>query len=100
MVDYPNIKMDDGLPVVNVGNREYPRYLPSEACGVLPGQPFGRELSPEATRFMIEFACRQPKANADSIMGEGRNFLCLTPPRNAALVSLSFLDYGLVMRKV
>jgi eukaryotic translation initiation factor 2C len=80
--------MKENLPVVNVGNREHPRYLPSEACQVLPGQPFGKKLSPGATRSMIEFACRQPKANANSIMTEGRNILCLDPPKNGGLVSL------------
>ena len=88
VIDYPNIKMDENLPVVNVGNREHPCYLPSEACQVLPGQPLGKKLSPDETRLMIEFACRQPKANADSIMGEGRKILCLTPPKNAKLVSV------------
>lgn len=86
------MKMDEKLPVINVGNREHPRYLPSEACQVLPGQPLGKKLSPDATRLMIEFACRQPKANAESITGEGRKILCLAPPKNAGLVSSSTCD--------
>lgn len=35
---YPNIKLDARNPVVNVGNREHPSYLPAEVCCVLPGQ--------------------------------------------------------------
>jgi hypothetical protein len=79
--------MDPQVPVVNVGSRTKPSYLPAEACLVLPGQPSGKKLSPEQTRFMIEFACRKPKFNADSIVEEGRKVLGLTPPGNAVLVS-------------
>lgn len=86
--DYPNIRLDENLPVVNVGNREHPSYLPAEACGILRGQPIGRKLSPDQTRRMIEFACRTPKANADFIVKNGKALLGLSGPKTS-LVSLS-----------
>ncbi|KAI9729649.1 MAG: hypothetical protein M1818_008452 [Claussenomyces sp. TS43310] len=82
--NYKAIKMDPKLPVVNVGNRQRPSYLPAEACRVLPGQPMGGKLSPDQTRRMIEFACRPPKANADFIVGPGKDVLGLSrSPTNA-----------------
>jgi eukaryotic translation initiation factor 2C len=77
--------MVEQFPVINVGNRQFPRYLPVEACQVLPGQISGAKLSGDQTRWMIGFACRKPSENADSIVGAGRKVLSLDPPRNAAL---------------
>lgn len=78
--------MDLNTPVVNVGSRIQPSYLPAEACMVVKGQASGKKLTPDQTRTMIEFACRRPKANADSIVGDGRKVLALTPPDNTVLV--------------
>jgi hypothetical protein len=55
---------------------------------VLSGQPIGRKLGPDETRAMIEFACRRPKANADSIVYDSRIVLGLNPPQSTALVRL------------
>ena len=86
MLEYPQITLNERAPVVNVGNRENPSYLPAEVCVVLPGQTIKRRLSPEQTQSMITFACRQPWANADSIVGDGKAVLGLNSS-NAVLVS-------------
>jgi eukaryotic translation initiation factor 2C len=91
-VDYPAIKMNPNIPVVNVGSRNAPSYLPAEACKVAPGQEAKKKLSPNQTRAMIEFACRRPKANADSIVGDGKKVLVLSSA-NSTLVS------ALIIRK-
>lgn len=57
------------LPVLNVGTRADPQYLPVELCTVLPGQVFNRILSGEQTTEMLRFAARAPNLNAESIAG-------------------------------
>ncbi|KAK8432632.1 hypothetical protein IWX49DRAFT_114501 [Phyllosticta citricarpa] len=58
-------------PVVNVGTRDNPTWIPVELCSVLPGQVAGRMLTSNQTRLMIEFAARPPNANANSITQSG-----------------------------
>ncbi|KAI0117862.1 ribonuclease H-like domain-containing protein [Nemania sp. FL0031] len=60
-----------GCPVVNVGTKQRPTYLPAEVCYVLPGQPMRRQLSSSQTSKMIERAVRFPGENAQSIKDEG-----------------------------
>ncbi|KAK4502389.1 hypothetical protein PRZ48_005814 [Zasmidium cellare] len=57
------------LPVLNVGTRNDPQYLPPELCFVLPGQPYRRLLSGDQTTEMLRFAARPPNLNAMSIAG-------------------------------
>lgn len=78
--------MNGSAPVLNVGNRENPNYLPAEVCQVLPGQTIKRRLSPEQTQAMITFACRKPFENADSIIGDGKAVLGLNPTANSIAV--------------
>ncbi|TVY86725.1 Protein argonaute 1B, partial [Lachnellula willkommii] len=80
---YPQIKLEERNPIVNVGNREHPNYLPAEVCVVLPGQTIKRRLSPDQTQQMITFACRKPNQNADSIVTDGKAVLGLNPQANA-----------------
>ena len=58
-----------GLPVLNVGTRSDPQYMPIELCTVLPGQPYNRLLSGDQTSEMLKFAARFPNLNAMSIAG-------------------------------
>ncbi|KAG9231095.1 QDE2 protein [Amylocarpus encephaloides] len=74
---YPNFTLNPAFPVVNVGNREKPNYLPAEVCVVVPGQMIKRRLSPDQTQEMIKFACRKPWENANSIIGDGKSVLGL-----------------------
>ena len=80
-----NIKADPRFPVVNVGNKENPSYLPAEVCQVEPGQPAGAKLAPNQTRNMLNFAVRGPAENARSIVAKGPETLSLSPP-NETLV--------------
>lgn len=85
--EYPTIELTDSHPVVNVGNRENPIYLPAEVCIVLPGQTIKRRLSPQQTQKLITFACRKPWENANSIIGDGKAVLGLNPTTTSILVS-------------
>jgi hypothetical protein len=77
------------MPVVNVGNRQNPSYLPAEVCVVLPGQTIKRRLSPDQTANMITFACRKPWENGNSIIGDGKTVLGLNTNQNAILASIA-----------
>jgi len=63
------------LPVLNVGIRNDPSYLPIELATVLPGQPVRRLLSGSQTEHMLRFAARAPRLNAESIAGTPGNGL-------------------------
>ena len=80
-----NVKVNPQLPVINIGNRANPSYLPADVCVVLPGQPADAKLTPDQTSKMITFAVRPPKANATSIVGRGLASLGLDP-QNPTLV--------------
>ncbi|KAK0250310.1 hypothetical protein B0A54_15094 [Friedmanniomyces endolithicus] len=74
VVDYFNhhhgiILRKPELPVLNVGTRDDPQYLPIELCTVLPGQPYKRLLNGDQTSEMLRFAARAPNQNAMSIAG-------------------------------
>lgn len=64
---YGQTVKDPSLPVVNVGTRENPSYLPAQVCEVMPGQPATAKLSPQQTAQMIRFAVRKPTYNAKDI---------------------------------
>ncbi|CDM37030.1 hypothetical protein CBS147339_2295 [Penicillium roqueforti] len=69
------LKYSKDMPVVNVGTRERPVYLPAEVCEVLPGQCFKPEPSAVQRQNMIKFSCRRPPQNYDSIMTEGLDIM-------------------------
>ncbi|KAL4890621.1 ribonuclease H-like domain-containing protein [Aspergillus ambiguus] len=88
--------LDPRLPVVNVGTRDNPSYLPVEVCMVEPGQPAKAKLSPNQTRNMLNFAVRTPAQNAQSIVSTGLRVLGLAPP-NSTLDEFGMeLDPGLI----
>ena len=74
------------IPVVNVGNRENPSYLPADVCVVMPGQNSGAKLDPNQTQNMITFAVRKPWENANSIVQQGPNTVGLLPQANVSMV--------------
>ncbi|MCJ1392530.1 hypothetical protein MMC18_005398 [Xylographa bjoerkii] len=88
-----NLKVNPQLPVVNVGNKANPSYLPADVCMVLPGQPADAKLTPDQTANMITFAVRNPKANATSIVGRGLASLGFDP-QNATLA-----NFGIAVSK-
>lgn len=73
-------------PVINVGTRENPSYVPVEVCRVLIGQPANTKLSPSQTAQMIRFAVRDPEKNATSILSRGVHAAGLRSDQNDALV--------------
>lgn len=79
---------DTKLPVVNVGNRENPIYLPPEVCRVMPGQNSQSKLDRNQTTQMITFAIRKPHETAEIITQEGFQAVGLSPEGNPNLVRL------------
>ncbi|AEO64246.1 uncharacterized protein THITE_2110186 [Thermothielavioides terrestris NRRL 8126] len=66
-----------GLPLINAGTAAKPTYILAEHCTLLPGQPMRSRLSPAEQDAMIQFACRVPPENAQSITTSGRELLAL-----------------------
>ncbi|KAJ3562580.1 hypothetical protein NPX13_g8515 [Xylaria arbuscula] len=69
--------VDPKYPVINIGSKVRPVYMPAELIEVLDGQPLRRKTTPNETRDMINFSCRSPYANAKSISEIGRSVLGL-----------------------
>ncbi|KAI0390066.1 ribonuclease H-like domain-containing protein [Xylariaceae sp. FL0594] len=81
-----NIRItNERLPVMNVGTRENPSYLPPQVCVVLPSQPAKTKLDPMQTAKMIRFAVRPPAENADSIVSQGHGVAGLSAQTNPKL---------------
>jgi hypothetical protein len=88
--------------VVNVGTKERPSYLPAEVCVVIPGQAYNRQLDPQQTEQMMNFASRRPWANAKSIVERGFDTVGLSSSGNPVLVGItsSLLIYMLTLPRV
>ncbi|KAI0139924.1 Piwi-domain-containing protein [Hypoxylon sp. NC0597] len=66
------LAIDATLPVVNVGTRQNPTYLPAEHCEVLQGQKVKINLDHvEKVKKMTKVAVRNPWFNASDIEGLG-----------------------------
>ncbi|KAF2491439.1 putative RNA interference and gene silencing protein [Lophium mytilinum] len=77
------------VPVVNVGNRENPTYLPAQVCHVMPGQNSKAKLDANQTAQMIRFAVRRPGDNATSIVQHGLETAGLSPHTNPLLTNFN-----------
>ena len=64
-----------GMPVMNVGTRDNPSYLPVDVCVVQRGQQARTKISPSQTQQMMSFAVRKPLQNAISITTNGPQIL-------------------------
>lgn len=62
-------------PVVNVGSKERPIYLPAEVCVIVPGQPYHGDYVTVQRQNMIQFSCRRPPQNYQSIMTDGLDMM-------------------------
>jgi eukaryotic translation initiation factor 2C len=82
---YNRVIHDPKLPVINVGNRQNPSYLPVDVCIVLRGQASNTKLSRAQTQQMISFAVRRPVQNATSITTNGVEVLHIGGRPNASL---------------
>lgn len=74
-------------PVVNVGNKRTPIYLPPEVCEVLPGQGRSPKLDASQTGKMIKFANMQGYTKANLITSSGISTIGLKSEDNQKLVS-------------
>ncbi|KAI1768597.1 Piwi-domain-containing protein [Hypoxylon sp. FL1150] len=70
-------RVNPDLPVINVGSKHRPTYVPAELLEVYRGQPLQRKTNADETATMITFACRSPFANATSLVTVGRQCLGL-----------------------
>lgn len=92
---YPNHRIDNPkIPVVNVGNRENPSYLPVDVCVVEPGQSSTSKLSPLQTKEMISFAVRKPWMNAQSIVSTGPGTVGMLQQVNPLMANFGFSING------
>ncbi|EKG13696.1 Argonaute/Dicer protein PAZ [Macrophomina phaseolina MS6] len=85
---------DPSLPVVNVGTRDQPSYLPPEVGVVMPAQPSKAKLDGDQTAQMIKAAVRQPWQNANSIMKDGYQTVGLSQEGN-----LQLAEFGITVPK-
>ncbi|KAJ6014512.1 hypothetical protein N7540_009103 [Penicillium herquei] len=68
---YPKYQSLGKRPVLNLGTKQKPRYVPQEVCHVPKGQIFNGELCTSQRQAMIKFSCRRPPDNFVSIMRDG-----------------------------
>ncbi|PYH42933.1 argonaute/piwi family protein [Aspergillus saccharolyticus JOP 1030-1] len=94
------INVDSNVPVVNVGTRQDPSYLPVEVCVVIAGQAAGVKLRGRQTQNMIRFAVRNPAQNALSITTKGAGALGLTPQLNTTLGTARPAHYYIVWDEI
>ncbi|KAL8813818.1 MAG: hypothetical protein Q9223_006918 [Gallowayella weberi] len=69
-------KPDD--PVINLGNKEKPVFVPAELCEVEPGQQYNKKLDGSQTSRMLQFAVRKPAENARRIVDQGAKMMGLS----------------------
>ncbi|KAI5309807.1 hypothetical protein KEM55_002361, partial [Ascosphaera atra] len=79
------INVDPDLPVLNVGTKEKPSYLPAEVCKIAKGQAWKRLLTAAQTDGMLKFAGRPPFENARAIVEEGFKTVGMDPEINPTL---------------
>lgn len=74
-------------PVVSVGNKGTPIYLPPEVCEVLTGQGQSSKLDASQTGKLIKFANMQGCTKANLIADSGVSTIGLNPNENPRPVS-------------
>lgn len=84
-----SVTMNPRYPVVNVGNKGNPSYLPIEVCVIMPGQSSQSKLDPDQTAEMIKVAVRPPYVNAKSIAENSSSTVGLSSQGN-----IQMLQYG------
>lgn len=86
------VKMTPSNPVVNVGNKDNPSYLPVEVCVIVLGQSSQAKLDPKQTANMISVAVRPPHINAKSIAEDSSGTIGLSPQ-----VNILMRQYGMTI---
>ena len=73
------------LPVVDLGLRDEPCWVPPELCTVLPNQMYGRKLSGDLKREMVNFAAGNLEPNDSNEIAKALDKLGLSR-KNSTLV--------------
>lgn len=74
-----NIQLKQPLePVINVGTKDKPSWIPPELLTVEPGQQYRRKLDGQQTDKMLGFAVRKPAENARRIVEQGAAMMGLS----------------------
>ncbi|OAR00118.1 hypothetical protein LLEC1_05133 [Akanthomyces lecanii] len=59
-------------PLLNFGRGDNTSYFPAEVVEILPGQAAKLKLTGKETTEMLDFACRSPFSNAETLVNESR----------------------------
>ena len=76
------VATNERFPVLNVGSKDNPSYLPVEVCVIVPAQSSQAKLDPDQTAAMISVAVRPPHINAKSIAEDSFGTVGLSPQSN------------------
>lgn len=80
------------LPVVNIGNRTTPGYVPPERCIVNPGQMCYKKLSTSQTSKIRSVAVLKPDRNAEEVINRGISVMGLLPNHPRLVSVLQFME--------
>ena len=75
------------IPVINIGSKSIPNYVPAELCNVMDGQDYRLKLDTDQTTSMLKFAVNQPWFNFTYIEHRSPPVLGLSSPllKNAGI---------------
>lgn len=65
----------NNYPLFNFGRGDNTSYFPAEVVEILPGQAAKLKLTGKETTKMLDFACRSPFSNAETLVNESRQQL-------------------------
>ncbi|KAI1441847.1 Piwi-domain-containing protein [Annulohypoxylon stygium] len=80
-----NKRLSIEFPIVNVGSRQRPTYLPAELCTVIPGQRAKAGANPAQTVNMIKIAVRSPSQEIEDIEKYGAEAVGLSTRTNSMM---------------
>ena len=80
------------LPVVNIGSRTTPVYVPPEMCNVNPGQMYYKKLSALQTSKIRSVAVQKPEQNAEEVINRGLPVMGLLPSDPRLVSVLQSMD--------
>ncbi|MCJ1469025.1 hypothetical protein MMC07_007657 [Pseudocyphellaria aurata] len=67
------------LPLVDVGTRDNPKYLPPDLCDIVKGQRYRKKLTAVQTTAMITAAVKLSTTNAEDISNIGMEVIGIRP---------------------
>ena len=80
------------LPVVNIGSRTTPVYVPAEMYTVNPGQMYYKKLSASQTSKIRSVAVQKPERNAEEVINRGLPVMGLLPSDPRLVSVLQSMD--------